>query len=54
MMEKYEKPVMVLEEVEDEVYTDTATGPANIVTEKAIVSEDTTPGQTLVNPTGRP
>lgn len=53
-MEKYSKPVMMLEEVEDEVYTDTATGPANIVTEKVIVSENATPGQMLVNPTGRP
>lgn len=49
-MEKYEKPVMMLEEVEDEVYTDTATGTANFVTGTTIVS---TPGQTLVNPTGR-
>ena len=39
-MEEYVKPVMMLEEVEDEVYTDTATGTANIVTETAIVSGD--------------
>ena len=26
-MERYEKPVMILEEIEDEVYTDTAAGP---------------------------
>ena len=26
-MERYEKPVMELEEIEDEVYTDTARGP---------------------------
>ena len=56
-MEKYEKPVMMLEEVEDEVYTDTATGTANIATEITTVSGDAITGtpdqpvQTLVDPT---
>lgn len=56
MMEKYVKPVMMLEEVEDEVYTDVATSNGT-VTAATTVSGDVIevtpnqPVQTLVDPT---